>query len=48
MREVITKDMIAYKCPADDMPPYEVNQVLGRTLKQNLPFDGDFALDILK
>lgn len=39
---------LAFKCPADGMPPYELDNVLGKTLTADLPEDGDLSFDILQ
>jgi N-acetylneuraminate synthase/sialic acid synthase len=45
---VLTFEDLAFKCPADGMPPYELDNVLGKALTADLPEDGDLSFDILK
>lgn len=39
---------LVFKCPADGIPPYEVENIVGMTLTQDLPADGDLSYNILK
>lgn len=45
--KVITESDVALKSPGDGMPPYEYDNIIGRTLKVDLSTDGNFSFDIL-
>jgi N-acetylneuraminate synthase/sialic acid synthase len=45
---VLAEEHLAFKCPADGIPPYELENVLGKVLTAALPEDGDLSFDILK
>ncbi|MEY2817110.1 MAG: hypothetical protein RL275_573 [Chloroflexota bacterium] len=46
--QVLTRDDIAIKSPSDGIPPYEFDNVIGRTLTKDLLADDNFAFDDLK
>ena len=45
---VLTREDIAIKSPSDGLPPYHLNSVVGRTLKQTLSEDDAFSFEILE
>lgn len=44
---MLTREDIAIKSPSDGLPPYHLNAVVGRTLKQTLREDDNFSFEIL-
>lgn len=45
--EVLTQANIAIKSPGDGIPPYEIDDILGRTLKRHLKKDENISFDAL-
>lgn len=45
---VLSEEDLAFKCPADGIPPYEADKLVGMTLMTDLLGDADFSYDILK
>ena len=43
----LAREDVAIKSPGGGLPPYELETILGRTLKEALPEDGAFSLDML-
>ncbi len=46
--QVLTREDIAIKSPSDGIPPYELDNVIGKILAKNLLEDDNFAFEILK
>ncbi len=46
--QVLTREDIAIKSPSDGVPPYELDNIIGRTLVNDLFEDENFAFEILK
>jgi N-acetylneuraminate synthase/sialic acid synthase len=46
--ELLTQSNIAIKSPGDGLPPYEFDNVLGRTLKRDIIKDENISFDILE
>lgn len=44
---VVTREDIAVKSPNDGIPPYEIDNVIGKTLNHDLVEDGNFAYEDL-
>lgn len=44
----LTREDIAIKSPSDGIPPYELDNVIGKTLTKDLREDDNFAFEILK
>ncbi len=45
---VITMNDLVFKCPADGIPPFEVENILGMTLTADISEDNNLSYDILK
>lgn len=45
---VLAEEHLAFKCPADGIPPYELDNLLGRKLAAPLAEDADLRLDMLE
>ncbi len=45
---VLSREDIAIKSPGDGIPPYELENIIGRTLTKDLLEDGNFAFENLK
>ncbi len=45
---VLAAEHLLFKCPADGIPPYEIDNILGRTLTVDLAEDADLSYEILK
>lgn len=41
---VVRREDVTFKCPAGGLPPYELDNVIGKKLKDALPEDAQFAL----
>ena len=46
--QVLMREDIAIKSPSDGIPPYELENVIGKTLSKDLLEDENFAFEILK
>jgi len=46
--QVLTREDIAIKSPSDGIPPYELDNVIGKTLTKDLLADDNFAFENLK
>ena len=44
----IKREDIAIKSPGDGMPPYEIDNIIGKTLKKNLLEDENISMDLLR
>ncbi len=44
---VISTDDLMLKSPGDGLPPYEIDKVIGRSLKVPVGRDGDLHMDML-
>ena len=44
---VLTKDDLAFKSPGDGLPPYELDRVLGRTLRHPVAADAALTFELL-
>jgi sialic acid synthase len=44
---IVTRNDVAFKCPAGGLPPYELENVVGKKVKVALPEDAQFAFENL-